>query len=89
MIRARMTESSGRLKCTIHSSRPKLKGVVRVSSGVPVDDYDGDYIVTPIPYNSQTLETKDKRMLEDVTVLAIPYYETSNTSGLTVYIGGE
>ena len=99
MIRARIQESTGRLKCvifakkpvlkcTIRSERPVLKGYLNVSRG-NIDVYDGEYIVTPIPYNSQTLETKDKVMADDVTVLAIPYYETSNVSGITIYIGGE
>ena len=99
MIRARIQESTGllrcvifakkpALKCTVRSTRPVLKGFVNISRG-NAEIYDGEYIVTPIPYDSQTLETKDKLMADDVTVLAIPYYETSNISGITVYIGGE
>ena len=99
MIRARIQESTGQLKCvifakkpelkcTVHSTRPVLKGFVNISRG-NIDIYDGEYVVTPIPYDSQTLETKDKVMVNDVTVLAIPYYETSNVSGITIYIGGE
>ena len=99
MIRARIQESTGRLKCvifakkpvlkcTIRSNRPVLKGYLNISRG-NIDVYDGEYIVTPIPYDSQTLETKNKVMANDVTVLAIPYYETSNISGITIYIGGE
>ena len=49
--------------------------------------YDGAYAVTPAS-SEQTLETTGKTMREDVTVLAIPYFETSNESGITVYIGG-
>lgn len=49
--------------------------------------YDGEYVVTPKTYE-QTLETEDKLMLDDVTVLSIPYYKTSNIQdGYTVYIG--
>jgi hypothetical protein len=76
------------LKCALRSDRPVLKGIVNISRG-SIDVYDGEYIVTPIPYDSQTLETKHKVMADDVTVLAIPYYETSNISGITIYIGGE
>ena len=48
--------------------------------------YDGSYEVTPKTY-SQTLDTAYKMMQEDVTVLEIPYFETSNDSdGITVYI---
>lgn len=99
MIRARIQESTGRLKCvifakkpvlkcTMRSNRPALKGYLNISRG-NIDVYDGEYIVTPIPYDAQTLETKNKVMANDVTVLAIPYYETSNISGITIYIGGE
>ena len=52
------------------------------------DTYDGGYVVTPKTY-SQSLSTKNKLMKEDVSILEIPYYETSNLSGKTVYIGGE
>jgi len=89
MIQARVTESYGVLKCIIHSSRPSLKGRIRISKSEPVEPYTGEYTITPAPFNSQTLETAGKRMSDDVTVLAIPYFETSNISGTTVYIGGE
>ena len=52
------------------------------------ESYNDSYIVTPHIYE-QTLNTKNKLMKENVSVLAIPYYETSNLSGKTVYIGGE
>lgn len=99
MIRARLRESTGHLKgvifahqptlkCTIHSDRPVLKGFVNIYRGSG-EVYDGEYIVTPKPFIEQTLETREKLMADDVTVLAIPYYETSNVSGITIYIGGE
>ena len=99
MIRARIQESTGRLKCVIfskkpvlkcalRSERPVLKGFVNISRG-NIDVYDGEYVVTPKPYDAQTLETQHNVMTDDVTVLAIPYYETSNISGITIYIGGE
>ena len=99
MIRARLQESAGTLKgfifaknpvlkCAIRSDRPVLKGSVGISQK-NVDIYDGEYIVMPMPYEAQTLETRAKIMTDDVTVLAIPYYETSNLSGITIYIGGE
>lgn len=54
--------------------------------GVP---YKGDYIVAPKPFSSTTLETRGRTLSDDVTVLEIPYFETSNVSGLTIYIGSE
>ena len=99
MIRARLQESTGylkgaiythrpTLKCTMRSLRPVLKGFINISQR-SADIYDGEYIVTPKPFIEQTLETRDKMMINDVTVLEIPYFETSNISGITVYIGGE
>lgn len=63
-----------------------LKGTIALSE--VVDSYLGDYVITP-KIESQTMLTKNKKMEENITVLAIPYYETSNLSGKTVYIGGE
>lgn len=52
-----------------------------------VDYYEGDYIVTPSVHVEQVLETNEKYMSDDVTALKVPYYETSNLYGMTVYIG--
>ena len=63
-------------------------------SVLPVRDYqvslfDGQYVVDPL-FTEQTLETKDKKMLDDVTINPIYVADTSNLSGgITVYIGGE
>lgn len=56
-------------------------------SVIPV--YAGPYDVTPKANEAQTLSTAGKQMTEDVTVAKVPYYETSNTSGTTVYIAEE
>ena len=53
------------------------------------DKYEGPYTVTPKADAVQTLETRAKTMEDDVTVLAIPYYQTGNLYGDTVYIGSE
>ena len=51
------------------------------------DFYDGEYIVTPTDY-IQTLDTDDKVMRDDVTVLAVPYIEVDNPyGGVTCIIG--
>lgn len=57
---------------------------VSISDAIP--EYEGSYVVIP-DTQSQTLETKDKRMVDDVLVREIPYYETTNQqNGITVYI---
>ena len=51
------------------------------------DVYEGDYNVIPRVYQ-QILDTKDKVMLDDVTVEIIPLAKTINLSnGYTVTIG--
>lgn len=53
----------------------------------PFDYYDGDYIVTPLD-EDQILDTRQKAMRNDVTVLAVPYAEVDNPyGGVTVTIG--
>ena len=56
------------------------------SVGIAGEKYEGDYEIVP-KSTAQTLATKNKRMSKDVTVTAIPYTETSNDNGTTVYIG--
>ena len=50
------------------------------------DIYDGEYTVTP-KMTPTTLPTNGKVMEDDVLVLSIPMYETTNhTGGTTLYI---
>ena len=52
-----------------------------------VPEYTGAYEVIP-KTEAQTLQTKDKKMVDDVSVHAIPYYEVGNDAdGTTVIIG--
>ena len=51
--------------------------------------YTGEYTVVPKADEPTVLETKGKRMTDDVTVTKIPYYETANPLGDTVYIAAE
>ena len=51
------------------------------------DFYEGEYIITP-SVESQTLETADRLMKDNLEILAIPYFEVSNEYGNTVIIGG-
>ena len=99
MISAKIIET-GHIVGVVGNNSYALNGIVSQIGGTlsgqlyryiggEADIYTGEYVVTPIPFNDQVLETKEKLMADDVTVLAIPYYETSNTSGITVYIGGE
>lgn len=51
-------------------------------------DYDGPYEVIP-KMHDQTLETKRKMLAEDIHVLEIPSYVTSNEHGYSFIIGDE
>ena len=54
------------------------------------DPYEGPYSVVSYADAMQILDTEDKIMTENLVVLPIPYFETSNPKGgLTVYIGGD
>lgn len=53
------------------------------------DYYDGEYVVTPQAWEQTVLATQNLVLRDDVTVLEIPYYETSNLGGgKTAIIGG-
>lgn len=72
-------------------ARINASGVLVGSLSKPVGyiDYTGSYEVTP-KASEQSLKTKDRHLTDDVTVKAIPFFETSNNSGgNTVYIGSE
>ena len=57
-------------------------------SGTDHPVYNGPTIVMPEPYDIQILPTKEKIVKENIMVLPIPYYETSNPQGgITAYIG--
>lgn len=53
------------------------------------DFYSGEYEVLPKANENTILPTKNKILEENVIVLDIPYYEVSNTTGTTIYIGKE
>ena len=86
---------NGVLKGEIHTSG-SLYGIIcsdgelNGSLSIPVgyDDYTGEYEITP-KVNEQELKTKDKHMVKDLLIKAIPYYEVENVyNGQTVIIGG-
>lgn len=58
-----------------------------IVQGDRLPNYEGSYEITPRVVE-QMLETKDKSMIDDVTVNAIPYVEVSNVGGgFTATIG--
>ena len=74
---------------TIDSEPLKLDFEI-IMGGGKLPSYEGEYTVTPKAFIEQTLETKNKSMASDVTVLEIPYSEVSNPEGgITVNIAYE
>ena len=71
------------------SQDDEITGNLATAYTTSAKPYEGDYEVTPT-VEGQKLETKQKYMTDDVTILAIPFYEVGNTSGgNTVYIANE
>lgn len=59
-------------------------------SSFDVPDYEGEYVIIPQAFNEVVLPTANTRLLQNVTVLEVPYSEVSNLSdGKTVYIASE
>ena len=69
----------------------KLVGELKYSTYdvYEAETYKGDYEFTPLPFQEQILDTTNKILKENIKIKEIPYYETSNVYGDTVYIGSE
>jgi hypothetical protein len=69
-----------------------LNGIISIGgsdTNVAYPFYKGEYEVTPTRYN-QSLDTSNKILTKDITIVEIPYAEVSNTSGgNTFYIARE
>jgi len=52
----------------------------------PRSDYDGPYRITPLAFSEIELDTNGKTLQDDIIIEKVPYYETSNVSGMTIYI---
>nr|DAR26010.1 MAG TPA: hypothetical protein [Caudoviricetes sp.] len=78
------------IKMTLSQPEIKMKiapaKVVYTGGSKP---YEGVYDVTPQAKSAVILPTKDRLLSRDVNVKKIPYYETSNQTGVTVYIASE
>lgn len=69
------------------TTKEKISGFVNVGGMIQQESYDGSYEVTPT-IGQQILQTKNKTMVNDLTIKSIPYSEVTNTSnGITVTIG--
>ena len=68
-------------------SEGTITGTAEVVRGIDVPDYEGDYSVTP-GATAETLDTKGRRLKEDISILPVPMIAVENESGgTTVTIG--
>ena len=65
-----------------------IYGKITVSGKTIISEetYEGNYEITP-KVTSKTLLTGQRVMKDNLNVLSIPYYETSNLKGKTIIIG--
>lgn len=79
---------TGRIGCSLTGSE-QMTAELTLPKGKASPPYQGDYVVTPKANTETVLPTNGFKMLDDVTVLKIPYYETHGTHGTTIYIANE
>lgn len=71
------------------SNQGQLLGRLATAYTTSALPYEGSYSVTPATFE-QKLYTRNRNLIEDVTIRPIPFFEVSNQSGgQTVYIAGE
>ena len=92
LLNAKFKESNQRthVQCTDVSDDILVKfDDLYVMHDSETEPYEGPYTVTP-KVQSQILETKNRYLDKNVSVLEIPYAAVSNPSGgLTITIGGQ
>lgn len=82
----------GNTSGNISPAIPKIDGNITygIGNGSNVPEYEGSYTAVPKAFETVVLPTKDKKLIKDITIKEIPYYETTNASGgNTVYIAGQ
>lgn len=92
-VEGNIVEVTADIVGSIVTVTPSLSGDVTVTAELTTavhysgsDIYDGTYEVTPLAHDAVVLPTRHKQMRDNVTVFKVPYYETTNVSGTTVYI---
>ena len=88
MIRFEIKNAS-LLRIDVAADKTDMQVKDAVVSYVNGEPYDGPYEVIPKADEAQILPTKQRILAEDMTVLAVPYYEADNQIGTTIYIASE
>lgn len=73
----------------MHESLSLEGNIILGGGGSEYPIYTDEYIVTPYADRQTVLDTDGKVLVDDVTVLEIPYTETSNQYGTTIAIATE
>lgn len=88
MIRLEMPLNCGISLDVTEPESFQLNILEAVVGSYQLEPYEGPTIVVPKAFLSTVLDTSNKAVYSDITVLEIPYTETSNPSGgTTVSIG--
>ena len=92
IIQVKFVENEQKLDIDFAKTNQKLGadfGEVQYVTEFVGEKYEGDYEITP-NVEAQTVPTKNKVLIDDMTIKSIPIYKTSNNSGgTTVYIAKE
>lgn len=81
---------TNQLTATFHDSDQLTAEFGEMYRSGDYEYYEGEYVVTPQAWEETVLETEGLVLTDDVTVLRIPYFETSNLGGgKTAIIGGQ
>ena len=80
-----ISKSDKSLVGSISKANKSLVGHAQIPVGI--ENYIGEYTIRP-KVEEQIMSTRDKRMIKDLKIEAIPYYEVSNQNGKTIIIGG-
>lgn len=67
------------------NTNANYKSTLSNSNNLP--NYMDEYDITPTATSSKILNTKNKILKNDIIIEKIPYHETSNEYGYTIYIG--
>ena len=75
------------IRIGLEQKRPDIQ--IKMETGGSVfPTYDDETIIKPLPWSSRVLETSNKILKNNITILEIPYSSVSNLKdGRTVYIG--
>ena len=86
-MRIKIRFQEERSKFSLSLAQNRLTMMCRLEKAFMPAPYIGEYDVTP-SFTAQTLQTRNKSMLNDVTVQSIPVSEVTNPQdGITVTIG--